>query len=365
MVNRLTVWPPAGRRRGCALLRRRYRAGMPATRMPTLADVARQSGVSLATASKALSAHADRCDLAAATRERVLATAAALGYRRHRPASARARKRSRAIGLAWGRHAPRVGGVYEQHLEVLALALKARGYHLLFTPVEDAADWRAMQFAQRLDGVILVESVPDAVLADIEAREYPAVLLNQRSPRAIHQVLADDAGGMAALIAHLAAQGHRRLAYVGPRWPSGHCSEGDRRAAVLAAAAVHGLAVVELPAADPPAVAAACAAAAGGPTAVVAYHHTVIPVLAAALRAAGLALPGGVALASGDEVSWLAFGDPPVTAAVLPMAAMAERAAAAVIERVEAREPPGAGVEVLAESLLVRASTDFRLRGEP
>lgn len=313
----------------------------------TLSDVARHCRVSLATASKAFSPRAG--DIGAATRERILTAARVLGFHRDRSTSVRARRRWNNIGMAWGRHAPRGDGIYDQLFETAAVTLKRWGYHLLFTPVEDVADWRRMQQAQRLDGIIAVESMPDAVLAEIEAAEYPAVLLNLASHRQLHQILPDDRGGMAALAAHLSGLGHRRAVYL-PRvaWAT-HASDDERWAGLQAVAGD-----MALERADAAAAVRRCVA---GTTALIGYSHGEAIAALAALRERGLAVPEQVSVVAGSDVPWLAHVQPGLTAVAIPVVAMAERAAGLVVDLIERSAVPPPGVELVAERLVVRAST--------
>lgn len=314
----------------------------------TLRDVAAACGVSQATASKALSPHSDRCDVSPETRERVRAAAARLGFVRDRSASARARRRWNNIGLAWGREAPRGDGIYAELFETAARTLKPWGYHLLFTPVEDAEDWRRMQIAQRLDGVLAVEDLPPAVIQRIAREEYPAVALNLYGASGIPCMLPDDRGGALALARHLVGLGHRRAVYVPRKAWAGHASEAARWEAV---ASCPGLEAERLPPGD-----AVQRVRAGAATAIVAYSQSEAVRVLDALRLAGLRAPRDVSLAACSDVPWLQHLDPPLTAVEIPVAEMAKRAASLLVDIIEGKASAG-GVELVPERLVVRAST--------
>lgn len=316
----------------------------------TLRDVAEACGVSQATASKALSPHSDRCDVSAETRERVRAAAARLGFVRDRSASVRARRRWNNIGLAWGREAPRGDGIYTELFETAARTLKPWGYHLLFTPVEDADDWRRMQMAQRLDGVLAVEELPPAVIERIVREEYPAVGLNLYGAAGLPCLLPDDRGGAAALARHLVGLGHRHAVYVPRKAWAHHASEDARFGAVSSCPE---LAVERRP---PEELAAAVRA---GATAVIAYSQAEAVRALDALRSAGLRVPVDVSLASCSDVTWLQHLDPPLTAVAIPVAEMARRAASRLVDIIEGRAV-APGVELVAEALEIRRSTAAR-----
>jgi LacI family transcriptional regulator len=217
--------------------------------------------------------------------------------------------------------------------------------------VQDLADWRRMQETQCLDGVLAVEGLPETVLAELEASDYPAVLLNLATRRALHQILPDDRGGAAAAVAHLAALGHRCAVYV-PRTASfAHASDDERWAGARMAAAAAGLALER---GDLAAALRRCAADA---TALIAYSQVEAVAALAGLRESGRAVPRQVSVVSCSDVPWLAHIHPAVTAVAIPMAEMARRAAGLVVDLVERSDAPAPRAAVVAERLVPRAST--------
>lgn len=320
---------------------------------PTLADVARACSVSLATASKALSPHLDRCDIRPDTRDRVIAMARDMGWSRDRRRSARARRHWRNIGLLWGYRATPSSGAYESVPESVANVL-GDGFRLLIAPVPQADDWRELQLTLRLDGVLVLGRVEDAILSELESRDYPAVLVNHKTPRRLCQILADDLAGTGALVEHLGRLGHRRIVYLRNTWSPVHYSEADRRAAVRKMAAANGTTVEEICWPDSAAVIARCRA---GATAVVCYHASWVPPLLGNLRAAGLRVPQQVSLVSCQDLPWFQYLDPPITGVHLPMREMAEGGARLLLDLIAGRPAPGGLRQVLPESLVVRGSS--------
>ncbi len=181
--------------------------------LPTARDVARAAGVSTAVVSYAFN-RPDR--VASATRERVLAAAAAIGYRGPDPAA-------RALRL--GRHGvvALVGGVaVERLLADPAAALVARGLAhacdragvaLLLSGGADAG----------ADGAVLLRDAAAGWRGRV-----PAVAVDADGPPGVPAVRAALEEGAAAVAGHLAARGRRRLAILG--WPgAGPRLEGARR----------------------------------------------------------------------------------------------------------------------------------------
>lgn len=317
-----------------------------------LADVAQACGVSLATVSKALSPHLDRCDLHPDTRARIVARARELGWSRDQPRSARARRSWHNIGVLWGYRNFAMAS-YERVPEALAEAVDG-SFRLLLTPVPQAKDWKELQLSLRLDGVIVLGHVEDAILAELEQNDYPAVLVNHETPRRLHQVLGDDLGGASAVVDHLAGLGHRRIVFVRNPWPIGHYSERDRLRGVRRAAASAGMTVNEVRGLQYDRVVAHCRA---GATAVVTNSHWGVGGLLDALRAAGLRVPGDVSVASCHDLAAFAHFGPPVTAAVVPTREMAEIAAKLLMELIAGRDAGGELRRILPETVVVRGST--------
>lgn len=322
---------------------------------PTLSDIAKACGVSVATASKALNPHADRCDIAAATRERVVAVAARLGWQRDTVESSKRRKRYGNLGLMWNRYAPRVDSVYEHLIENAAEVAAELGFHILFTPLTEAGKWREMQLSQRLDGVVAIEAMHEAVLAELEASRYPAVLLNLESPHRLHQILVDEADGAAQAIRHLHGLGHRHVLYlpIGIDW---HYCDRERIAGLEAAARACGLRLRVGSRHDPAGSAEACAAR-GGPTAVVAFQDTDIPPLLRALRQRGLEVPGRVSVMGIGDVRWFQHLDPQISSVSVPIPDMIRLAVQRVAELVASDGSIPPRRELLPGSLHQRGST--------
>ena len=180
----------------------------------TLADVAAAAGVSVATASRAMSG---RGDLSAQTRRRVREAATALGYGRHAARGGRPAASAHLIDLVLGRfHNPWAD-------EVTAGAhgaATARGYDLVLTEESDfpGDDWPVRVRRRGSAGVVLGLISPTASqLGAVQKSHIPVVLLDPPS-EATHgmpSVRTTDTAGAAAAARHLAARGATRFAVLG------------------------------------------------------------------------------------------------------------------------------------------------------
>lgn len=307
---------------------------MPRPDPPTLAGIARAANVSVASVSKALSPHADRCDISAATRQRIRQVALGMGWTGAPPARSRPRRRFGNIGLLYGNHFPPTTGAYEGFFRHAALALERRGFRLLFTPTLDVTGWRQVQLSQRLDGALVVGNVDECIIAELAATAYPAVMVNLASAAPIDQVQCDDGGGAHQLVAHLAGLGCRRIVYVCAQPDGSHISVPVRRAALGAAAAGHGLGFAETPLPRLP----ACLAAGAGPLGLVSYDASPITEVVLAVRRSRSARIR--AIACWNAMPWLALLDPPVIGVDVPLTAMADRAIDLLIARLDGRAGP-------------------------
>ncbi|MCL8024471.1 LacI family DNA-binding transcriptional regulator [Nocardioides bruguierae] len=204
-------------------------------RRPTLEDVAKHLGMSASTVSLALR---DAPGPSTATKDRVRAAAAELGYRPDRAAQVLARSRADTVGVVTALgdhfHAALVEALYsaaEDHPCELVLSASTR--------VRSEKRAAETLVDSRCNALVLVG--PHSKDADlVTLSEVVPVVLIGRAVQApgIDVVKVDDRAGMAAAVAHLAGLGHRRVAYldagVGP-------ARTERRAGYLDGMSAAGL----------------------------------------------------------------------------------------------------------------------------
>lgn len=181
-----------------------------------LTDVAAAAGVSLATASRALSG---RGSVASATRDRVRRMAADLDFQ---PSAAGQTLRTRST-LMIGFIVPDISsGFYANALKGAQHRLQAAGYQIALMDTDERPDRERaalLALAGRVDGFILCSSAEDeSVVRSIERRFHlPIVLFDNllEGVGAGRITLANEAG-VQLLVGHLAeVHGHRRIGYVG------------------------------------------------------------------------------------------------------------------------------------------------------
>ena len=182
-------------------------------RSPTIEDVAHLAGVSTATVSRALNGG----PVAVATRERVAAAVAQLGFQRNAHAQSLASGRSRTIGVV----VPDVAGLlYAQMARGVEDLLEPLGMQFFLltdnrTPESGRHVLRSL-LERRVDGLILIGNLlPSDELKRLLAGGPVAVTIEREGdPTSFDAIDIDNHGGALLATRHLIERGHRRIAHV-------------------------------------------------------------------------------------------------------------------------------------------------------
>jgi len=186
---------------------------------PTIADIARRAGVTKAAVSFALNGQPG---VSAATRERILAIAAEIGFQPNSAARALSDGRAGAFGLIIDRPARTLGVEpwFTQLISGIQAELSGDHTALLFTMAEDQdaeiALYRSWWAQRRVDGVFLVDlQIGDRRVAILEELKMPAVVIGDPAGAgSLPAIWQDDAAAIRAVVEYLAAAGHQRIARV-------------------------------------------------------------------------------------------------------------------------------------------------------
>ena len=227
-MSQVSKQSSSGRRAGVAPLAH----DRPAlTHRVTLDDIARASGLSIATVSRALGGSPR---VAAPTREKIEKVAEQLGYRANVAASLLASARPQILGLVCSLQ-------QELHVRYRAEALRYaedRGFRVIVESIDASRDvdraWESV-LQLRAQAVIAVGST----CISTRFTNTPTVLIGQRAPRRdIDLVTSANERGMGQAIALLVRRGSRRIAFLeGPPGPSARA----RKAAFTQACRAHGV----------------------------------------------------------------------------------------------------------------------------
>jgi LacI family transcriptional regulator len=310
----------------------------------TLQDVADRAGVSITTASRVVNDGSRR--VGAPLVQRVRQAVAELGYTANLQARAVATGHSSLIGVV-------VHDIADPYFSSIAAGLieVADARQLLVcvssTPADEAAEreYVALMRAQRARAVILVGSRTDdaaaraALAAEIAAfgRQGGRAVCVGQPLLGVDTIMPENAAGADALARALAALGHRRFAVLaGPR---GLLTAQDRVDGFRAGLAGWSVALDQarvVPGAFTrdggyEAMSAVLAAGRPLPDCVFAVNDVMAVGALARLRAAGLAVPGDIAVAGFDDILTLRDVTPPLTTIRLPLKRMGEMAANLVL----------------------------------
>ncbi len=175
----------------------------------TIEDVAAEAGVSVATVSRALRGLPN---VAPGTRERVLATAAAMSYEADPNASRLAAGRSRTVAMA----VPVLNGWYfAQVVAGVEAVLSESGYDLLlFGVTSDASRTRFLSgpLRRRSDGLILVDiRIPALEIESLATQKAQLVTVGFQAEQ-FPSVRIDDLSVARSAVAHLVGLGHTSIA---------------------------------------------------------------------------------------------------------------------------------------------------------
>jgi LacI family transcriptional regulator len=182
------------------------------------------------------------------------------------------------------------------------------------------------------------------------------VLLNRRLP-GVPAALMDSAGGMHAIIDHLVALGHHRIAYL--NGPLTSWSNQERRRGLMKAVAQHKVDLVDLGPFAPRyegGLQAADLAVAADTTAIVAYNDIMALGVLARLRDRGISVPGDVSVTGFDDLTYAALCSPALTTVAMPVAQAGRTAVNLLLDWLDSdnTEVP----QIVAETqLIVRGTT--------
>ena len=339
----------------------------------TIRHVAEEAGVSLQTVSRVINNGPNVTD---ALRERVRAAIDRLGYVPNMAARRMAGSKSYLL-VAFNDREPtlekwRAGRGSDWVAQMLLGAMprcERDGYHLLI----ELLDGHSGGLHQRIDAI--VSSLrPDGVILTpphsqdasiIDQLERRGVAVARMSPGSGDErgfrVAMDEQDAAAVATRHLVELGHRRIGFM--TGSADYAVSAERLAGYRAAMAAVGLPVApewiragEFSFESGLDAAGALLALAKRPTAIIASSDE--QALAALHRArdAGLAVPRDLSIISFDDTPPVSFSLPPLTAIRQPTAAMAERAAALLLER-RGTDPTGSPAHILPFDLVIRGST--------
>ena len=320
----------------------------------TIKDVARVAGVSPSTVSRALTApHLVQLE----TRARVERAAAELGYQPNRAARGLITGRTGNIGLI----VPDLTNPFFPGV-VKGVQHRAReadfSVFLADTDEDPTAEAGLVQaLSKQVDGIVLCSPrMSDEDLRSVVGHA-PMVMVNRKVGR-IPSVTIDNVAGIRHAIAHLAALGHRRIAYVAG--PAVSWSNRERLRALRASTAAVGLDLVEVGNFAPQfsgGVAAADLVLAAGVTAVIAYNDLIAFGLLNWFAVRGVKVPEAISVMGFDDIVLSQMVSPALTTVAQPQEQLGRAGVELLLQLLEDTDRAALARRELSSQLMVRQST--------
>jgi len=340
-----------------------------ANREPTIKDVARKSGVSVATVSRVI--HGLGAGYSDRTRDLVLKTAEELGYRPNAIARGLVNKRTHTIGVLF----PDVSGSFSSELlHGIEEEAHERGFSVIVCNTardgERTAKYLRMLREKQVDGIVFASYFdPAAYDAELAAMRMPVVLVNTVPGGAeLPYIKVDDRLAAREATECLLRQGHRDIAMIaGTR--NDPVAGQPRLAGYREALEASGVAYRE------ELVAYGDFRLDGGRRAMERLLEAAPPFTALfaasdemavgainAARERGLAIPADLSVVGYDDLIYARMVHPPLTTVRQPLAEMGRRASDILIARIQEEDRPLEAGETIVSHRLIERGTVRPLR---
>jgi DNA-binding LacI/PurR family transcriptional regulator len=309
----------------------------------TMHDVARLSGVSYQTVSRVINNHPN---VAAATRDRVLAAITELDYRPNKAAQSLAGRRSQMLAVitVWLDHY----GPSQMMINIDKTARDA-GYDLIIANAADCSGDNiraAVHYLKRwqVDGVLAITPIPGLTYQEIvDLCGVPVVLIDTQPGTIVPSVVVDQRLGSEIITQHLIDLGHTRICEIsGPLAWFGALARHDGWEATIRG---NGLTPGRSLAGNWSARSGyQCArqllAEEVNFTALVAGNDQMALGAMRAFKDAGLCLPDDVSVVGFDDIPEAAYFDPPLTTICQDFDELAAQGIAYLVERINQPDAP-------------------------
>jgi LacI family transcriptional regulator len=328
--------------------------------VPTITDVAKHAGVSVATAGRVLSGQGYA---GKETRQRVLEAADELGYVPNRIARSLRLRQTKMLGLLIADVENSFYSTIARNVESVA---KENGYQVVLCNSSDdpsiERDSLKLLEELRVDGVIITPTPRNRRWLE-QLREQDIVIVQiDRQVDRLHAdaILVDNERASADAVSHLISSGHKQIGIV--TGPLDVTTAKLRLAGYRRAMEEHGIPVrPELIIAgsfrrdEAIKEADGLLSAEQPPTAIFAANNILAEAVLMALADMGLTVPADMSLVAFDDTPWMSMVNPRLTAVRQPVADMARSATELLLRRL--RNGPGEPTTVLFNAeLVVRGS---------
>lgn len=323
-------------------------------RPPTMRDVARTAGVSIATVSRFVNGLQRFTET---TEQRLRDAIDTLGFSVDPVARSMITGRTNTIAVV-------ILDIRNPHFTGIVKGANRKaqelGYNLLFVDTGERQSAEASmlrELSRRVDGLIVSSRMPDAALTTLRDLDKPVVFFGRASQLGVHSVSADGRAAAAMLARHLLDLGHRRIAYLGytgARW------DAERKSGLSDTLREVGLEPL-LFAAESPTLESGEKAVGevlmgdARPDAVICFNDMLALGFMKQAQAAGIRIPEQVSVAGFDDIPFARFSTPTLTTVDMQSEAMGELALTRLVELIDGSLD--ASEERLRPRLVLRQST--------
>lgn len=332
----------------------------------TIKDIARRTGVSHSTVSRALRGNTL---ISPETAERIRQAAQEMGYQPSAAARSLKTRRTQVLGVIVSSLAD---PFFSEILYGIEECVQECGYSLFIAasqhdPQRERKIVQTMM-EQRTDGVIICSSSFSAEQGrQLISHGFPIVVVNYQAAESFHySIYHDDVDGSRQLTRYLIGLGHRRIAYLGNSH-SGRTTL-DRLNGYRSEMAAAGLPVPEdyihhLEGGEPHLGLAAAEyylQLEHRPTAVVCFNDMLAIGVLQGFNRAGVHVPRDISVTGFDNITFSAYTNPPLTTFDQPKRSIGREAAELLLDLLKpdnGKPAPSQNIKILKGRLLVREST--------
>jgi len=335
----------------------------------TLAEVAQAAGVSVATASRALSADSTPLRAGTAARaKKIRELAQKLGYSPDWRARSLRGGPSNSIGVVYSEVHPMMDETsYAPMFRAFGQVLEAAGYNLMFVHVPRAAGVIPASMLHAVDAAVYYHRITEGQVGAARLVRGPSILVNCEPKLPYPRVFPDDVAGASDLTRHLLELGHRRIVHLNKGRPGAdfvHYSSALRRDVIRDTMVEAGLgggydaweADIEAPFHEIIARYMKLPVAQRPTAIVVNYSIIAISLLNEFLRQ-GVKVPEQLSIATFDDHDLVSHAMVPLTTVAVPMREMGRTAAGLILGLLQKPRQHVSKEMVLPERLIVRQST--------
>lgn len=332
--------------------------------MPTtILDVARASGFSKSTVSRAFS---EPSMVNPDTLETIIYVAEALNYTPNAIARAMITKKTENIGfIIYEKQNPVISNpFYAPILESIILATAEKGYSLFIASDKDLRlPSGEIMLRKQVDGVIIASQTDTNMILNFQKKNIPVVLINyQINLENLYCILSDDYGGIFQAVEYLVSRGHKNIGLLSGRFTPFIYSR--RYSAYLDAMKKYGLTpdyrfvqTVEPTIKDAYLLVSSILSQGDRPTALLCTNDSIaIGALKAAVRS-GLRIPQELSIIGYDNSDLCIVSEPELTTVGTDMAKMGRLSVEYLMAQIN-RQTPNEKIVTVESKLILRGTTN-------